>query len=224
MNGNDGGIEPRTRFVLRWVFNPFHYVAGERALLAGVAILGVTAALCMVSGSHLDGVLDFHTGVVGPWWVNCVEGPANWLILSVLLWAVGRLLSTSHVRAVDVFGTQALARFPYALLAMVFAVPPIPNASNRVVEAMLKSSMAAAQGIRVSPIAGVGTVDFIVFVGAMALVFAMLVWMIVLMYRAFAVSCNLSGVMAVVTFIVLLAVAEGLSKVFLIGLYRMAGM
>ena len=220
MNGNDTGAGSTRADLVRWVFNPFHYIAGPQALGLGIAILAVTAAICMASGSHLDGVLDFHTGAVAPWWVYWVEGPIDWLVLSVLLWAGGKLVSTSRVRAVDVFGTQALARYPYALLALVFLAPPVRAAMERVMVAM----MLAATGGSASMFAGVSTFDVVVFFSAMALVFGMLVWMIALMYRGFAVSCNLSGVKGAVLFAVLLLCAEVLSKVGLIAVYTGAGM
>jgi hypothetical protein len=40
----------------------------------------------------------------------------------------------------------------------------------------------------------------------------MIIWTVALMYRAYAVSCNIKGVKAVVTFIVSLIGAEALSK------------
>jgi hypothetical protein len=43
-----------------------------------------------------------------------------------------------------------------------------------------------------------------------------MVWMIALMYRAFAVSCNVSGKVAILVFIIALAVGEIISKVIIL--------
>ncbi len=43
----------------------------------------------------------------------------------------------------------------------------------------------------------------------------MLVWMVVLMYRAYSVSCNLKGLMTIVTFIISLIGAEIMVKMAL---------
>ena len=67
-------------------------------------------------------------------------------------------------------------------------------------------------------------VDLAVF-GAMVLIgLAMLVWMVALMYRAFAVSCNVSGGKAIGVFIGLLTVGEIVSKIAIVVLFSMGGM
>jgi hypothetical protein len=52
----------------------------------------------------------------------------------------------------------------------------------------------------------------------MVVVVIMVVWTAALMYRAYAVSCNIKGARAVVTFIVSLIGAEVLSKVAILSL------
>ena len=47
----------------------------------------------------------------------------------------------------------------------------------------------------------------------------MIVWMVVLMYRAYSLSCNVSGGKAIGVFIAALILAEAISKAFVLGLF-----
>ena len=95
-----------------WLFNPFYYLGGSHALLAGVGILILSCFFAMLTDTHFDGIMDFHPGVSLPVWTYWIESPVDWFIMGLLLLIGGKLLSKSKVRIVDVFGAQALARFP----------------------------------------------------------------------------------------------------------------
>lgn len=187
----DSGSPLRT-----WLFNPFHFVAGGKALGIGIIVVLVASFNGSVSNSHFDGVLDFHTGFAAPRWFFFAEGLIDWLSLAVLLWVAGLLISRSRMRAIDVFGTTALARFPTLGMAFVAVLPGFQRQTARFV----------AMDLTFLP------VDMAVFsIGAIVMV-AMLVWMVLLSYRAFAVSCNVRGAKAVVTFVVATILAEIVSK------------
>ncbi len=193
----------------QWLFNPFRYVAGFAALSMGLAAVLVSGFLGSVTTVHFDGVIDIHVGAGGPAWVFVVEGLTAWACLSATLILLGLIFHRRGFRLVDVAGTQALARWPGLLVILVLAVRPIRAGFNRCAEAL----MAKAGGT--SPAAGASTIDVMLF-GLVALVIlVVIVWMVALMYRAYAVSCNAKGAKAVVIFIAALVVAEVLSKVVL---------
>jgi len=60
--------------------------------------------------------------------------------------------------------------------------------------------------------------DASIFVIAMIITFLMIIWMVVLMYKAYAVSCNVKGPKAIATFIASLILAETISKVLILAL------
>jgi len=186
----------RTRAWRVWLFNPFHYVAGGTALVAGLLIIVVTSLNGALSHSHFDGVLDFHTGAAAPWWVYVAEGLIDWLVMGVLAYAAGRIVSASQFRAVDVFGTQALARTPALTMPVAAMLPGFQRQTERFVT--------------MNPEIHVG--DVMQFAAGIVGILVALIWMVLLMYRAFSVSCNAKGTRAVVAFIVALLVAEGVSK------------
>ena len=188
--------------VSRWLFNPFYYIAGGKALMIGMVVMLVTGLFAHFGGSRFNGLLDFRLGLpVQPWWINVSEILVSWLIFSCLLLISGKVLSRSRVRSIDVFGTQALARFPYFFASLVAFVPAV----NRFVDKLI-TDLTALQNF--SP-------DMIFFASAMIFVALMAVWMVALMYRAFSISCNVAGKTAVSVFIASLLVGEILTFVVL---------
>ena len=62
--------------------------------------------------------------------------------------------------------------------------------------------------------------DALIFAFAVIVIILMAVWMVALMYRAYAVSCNIKGAKAIITFIVSLIGAEVLSKAVILRLLK----
>ena len=205
---NTEALPGRTNRLAVWLFNPFTYIAGWQAMMLGVILIIATALLGSVGNVHFDGVLDMHTGAEAPLWLFIAEGFINWLSLAIILCIAGLIVRGTAFRVVDVFGTQALARWPMLPAAAAGILP----ANQRVTEELMK----IVQNPNQPPVLALEPLDAIVFALAMIIILVTIVWMIVLMYRAYAVSCNLKGAKAIVSFIICLLIAEATSK---LGLY-----
>jgi hypothetical protein len=189
--------------ISRWLFNPFYYVAGAKALGLGLLVLILTGMFGFWGKIRFDGLLDFHMGLPPlPIWGNIAETLFSWLLLSILLFFAGKMISKSRPRLIDVFGTQALARLPYLLVSLTALMP----GANRFTNELLTGR---ASWDQFSP-------DMAVFLFVAIFGLVMMAWMIALMYRAFAVSCNVSGKVAILVFIIALAVGEIISKVIIL--------
>ncbi|HIJ65596.1 MAG TPA: hypothetical protein HPP77_06540 [Candidatus Hydrogenedentes bacterium] len=223
MNAEATTNNQKRNSVLTWLFNPFYYLAGGQSLAMGIVVLGLCCLFGMITNSHFDGVLDFHVGAEAPWWFFWLESPIDWLIMGILLFIGGKLLSKSKVRAIDVFGTQALARFPALLMVLTQLPPVVRTAALRVSNTMLKMSPQLAPQAD-NGIADASALDVVLFGGSVLLVLVMLVWMLVLMYRAYAVSCNVKGAKAILLFIGLLLVGEIVSKIIILGILSASGL
>ena len=199
----DIGGRPAAPGIWQWLFDPFTYVAGGRALALGLAAMLLAGLIGSFSYTHFDGVLDLHTGRPAATWVFLSEGLINWLSLAVVLFVFGKLASKSAFRARDLFGTQAMARWPMLIGAVAALAPPY----RRFAAAVAENPMNIMRGT------GVAVFDMVVAVLAMIVIVVMLVWMVALMYRSYRICCNLKGGTAVATFVVGLFIAEGLSKV-----------
>jgi hypothetical protein len=204
------------RSLTQWLFNPFRFIAGSKALLLGLIIIALTSLLASLSDTHFDGTLDVHaglqaayTGMKLPLWLFIAEGLINWLSLALPLYFFGLILSRSSVRFVDVLGTQALARWPYLLTALVM----MPPSNKRILQYFMSLARQGPAPDQLSYL------DMTVFIFAMLVTILMVVWMVALMYRAYCLCCNIKGLKAVITFIISLIGAEALSKLAIFAVF-----
>jgi hypothetical protein len=198
------------RSIGQWLFNPFSFVAGFRALFIGLGIMLISALFGFLGNSHFDGVLDVHTGLEAPLWFFLAEGIIDWMALAIPLFFFGLIVSTSSLRMIDVLGTQALARWPYLITAIVM----LPEANRRA-----GAYLVAKLGFAVAP-AAINYRDMFIFGFAVIVGIFMAIWMVALMYKAYTVSCNIKGVRAIITFIISLIGAEVLSKLSILLLFE----
>jgi len=190
------------RSISQWLFNPFRFVAGYKALLLGLGIIMISALIGSLGNTHFDGVLDVHVGNEAPLWYFFAEGIIDWLSLAVPFFFFGLILSSSSPRMIDVFGTQALARWPY----LITSVAMLPEANRRFSTYLISRLTSAADSVTLN------YTDLCIFIFAAIVAVFMTVWTVALMYRAYAVSCNIKGAKAIITFIVSIIGAEVLSK------------
>ena len=176
-----------------WLFNPFHFLAGAQALAWGLACIALTAWLGGIFDFRFTGVIYFQHTAPAPLWHAIAQALMAWAIPSTLLYIGGRLISRSHVRPIDVFGTQALARAPWLLIALIAVSPPFRDLTTALI-AQGSSNLSIAQLALLSSVALV--------------LILLLVWIVILMYRAFAVSCNVAGGRAIAVFIAAIALGE----------------
>jgi len=195
-----------------WLFDPFTLVAGAKSLLLGVSAIGLAAWIGSLSNTHFDGVLDTHTGVAVPLWVYFGEAAIDWLSLSITVGITAMCFSKSRFRWLDVLGTQALARWPTVLMALLC----LPEAYGRFGMELLKNVQdpAALTKLMSGP-------DAVVFFTVVIGVLLLTMWMVYLMYKAFSVSCNMRGGKAIGLFIGALLLAEILSKVLIGQLFHL---
>ena len=201
---NSAGI-PREMSVARWLFNPFVRIGGEQALAIGLSVIVVSGLVAAAGDVHFGGLLSARAGYSVSWWVPVVEGLVNWSVISVLLVLVSLLVAPRTVRLVDIAGTQALARVPLLLAALVCVPAPVRDANRELATATVEGR--------------IGTLTAASLVAGLLGV-ACVIWMVWLMWKAFAVSCNQRGARAVAIFVAAVIVGE-LATSFL--LIRMLG-
>lgn len=185
-----------------WLFNPFIYVAGWKALLIGIFAILAAGHIGSYSNTHFDGVLDVHSGGTAPQWFFLAAGIIDWLCMGVVFWIVGKVASKKSFRAIDIFGTQALARWPTIFTALA-TLPPAFTRFNRELIRSLRT-----QGIP----GGLNPADTVVFSAVVIIILLVLVWMLRLMYSSYKVACNPDRGKAGRTFVIGLVIAEILSK------------
>jgi hypothetical protein len=191
------------------LFNPFVYVAGGQALELGLVAILLAGLIGYAAHTHFDGVLDTHTGAGGPVWLFLAEGLVNWLCLSAMLWFSGKLVSKTAFRTIDVFGTQALARWPTVFIALLTLAPGYQRFIRELVP-IIPQLDSPGGVVKLDKFVGF---DFAVFSIVALRMLPLVVWMVALMYNAYSLSCNVRGGKAIGAFIAGLLLAEILSKI-----------
>lgn len=176
----------------KWLFNPFIYVAGGKALIIGLVVMAATAIFGYFSNTHFDGVLDAHTGAITPIGYYFAEQLINWLCMVLVIFAAGRIFSRSAIRLIDVAGTLALARWPAYVVALAGFGIQLPE--TRIPEKLLESLTAP-------------------MILCMMVSMVFMIWMVALYYNAYRTSCNMKDGKSVGIFIATLLIAEILSKI-----------
>jgi len=188
-----------------WLFNPFKFIAGTRALILGLGAMLITAVACMLTKWHLDGVIDIHQGKEGPSYMYFIEPVIDWLCLVLPLYIFGRSFSVSSVRFIDVAGTGALARYPMFFAVLVSTLMPhYSGNSQNFLNSILSDPDLVMRLILLS-----------------LLIIPLTVWTVALMYNAYSLSANLKGPKAAWSFIASILIAEILSKVIIFVIIRL---
>ena len=182
----------------QWLFNPFIRVAGTMSLVVGLACIGLGGLIAAVAGIRFDGLLDMHFAQTVPIWLPVLEGLLNWIVISVLCYLVARFFGRgSGGRFVDIAGTQALARVPLIAVAAICTLPWIGNSF-----AQLSSAIENVDATGFSPGVIVGSLTVVTGI----------VWMVVLMWNAFSVACNMKGGRSIVLFAIAVVMGELVTK------------
>jgi len=168
-----------------WLFNPFIYIAGLKALLIGFMFMTVTLVISYYSKTHFDGAIDAHIGLKAPISLYALEQVIAWGSVVLTCFIVARVISKSTIRFIDIAGTMALSRAPMLLVAIIGFMPVLHNTKP----GQLGSAVLVIGLIMIIPV----------------------IWMITLMFNAFKTSANIKGTRVIVGFITALLVAEILS-------------
>ena len=196
----------RSRLV-QALFNPFTRIAGGSSILLGLLSIVLASWIGAQKNIHFDGVLDMHVGPTFPLWVFVGEGMVSWICMCICLWIAGKGISHTSFRSLDLFGTQALARWPTVITAIVSLLPGFHRFTDQLVRAI--------QANPIFPQITFATSDKIVFLAVVISMLMGTVWMVALMWKSFSLCCNVRGTKAVLSFTVSLIFAEVLSKVLI---------
>ena len=184
---------------------PFERIAGGRALLFGLAGIVLSILSSVATGFKLNGLLQYRLSVDVAWWSLAAEHLVVWLIPALLFWGGGLILSKSRIRLLDVLGTTAFAQLPLLPMIWYNMLPPIRSVLLEM-DAILRSGNLPS--VAWMSQAQVQTGMLLMIVG---IVF--MVWMLIWMYNALRVSCNLKGGAAVGVYVVGVVIGDLLCRI-----------
>ena len=194
-------------------YNPFQYIAGGRALAAGLGFMVLASLAGTLTNLWFPGVLDLKLGYEGPFLIHLATSVMSWAVLVVVLYFMAQGLSSSRVRLVDMAGTLALAHAPRLLAALTGAGGIVGKAMNNL---LYRFTQDGQEAIPLQMLGNITPVDmkaweWILAFNLMALQLLTIIWMVALMYNAYRISANLKDSRAVISFAIGLLVAEALS-------------
>lgn len=187
------------------LLNPFTRFGGAASLLIALLVMAIAVVVSNITNSHFDGIIDLHMSPDHPvtWTIAVIEWGIDWLMMVLLLYVAALILSPSSVRLVDVAGMQGMARFPLVLAALLSGLPVM----DKLVSYAEKLPLDRNAGLDLTP------TDVVMVILIVSVSLACIVWTVSLMYKAYSVSCNLRGARGIVSFIVVIVLAEILSKI-----------
>jgi len=207
-----------SHWLVRALFNPFGLLPGSWALGLGVLSILVAGWIGSASNTHFDGVLDTHTGAGAPLWFFLAEGFIDWLCLGFVLLVIGKIASPEPIQALQVMGWQALARWPAVWVGLVM----LPKALRRLGDYVMGQLRQGNLNLDLSGFVVHHGSDFLIAVAMIIALVPLGCWMIYLMWKAYFHACKLNRGKAMWTFIAGLLIAEVISKVAIVGLYKLA--
>lgn len=190
------------------IYNPFERIAGVEALGIGLVVMVLISVVAHYSNVVFPDILGAKiSSKEYSFLYLIVQNLGNWIIFSSILLLFGIFAGKSHIRAIDVFGTQALARIPYLFFSFL-GFADFNDTLNKIAEGLQKDG---PQSQVVSELPFVG----LLFLAGFALLsIAIVIWIIALMYNAFRISTNIKGEKSAFLFVVAILLSMVVSYFF----------
>ncbi len=193
---------------LVWLFRPFERLSSRQALLPGVLVLLVVAALANAAGLETDAILSLHFADDMGLGALITQGLVNWLIMAACLFLAARLLEVQPLNLADFLGNQAFARWPLLLSVLYLSFPPVNERMQQLTNDLL-AAMPTQPGQVMADAAYMADAFILTAYGLPVLI--TLIWMTWLMLQGFGTATRLKGPQAVFPFAASLLVAQILS-------------
>lgn len=195
--------------VWAWLFTPFKFIAGTKALVLGLVIMVILAILGYYSGTYFDGAIDIHYGSdtisTVPFGVHLFFQLCGWFSFTLCLYVAARIVSKSSVRLIDMAGTLALSQLPL-LIAALWGFVPLAHISFGEVD---------IQTLNIGQLIAVLMDNLPALIATIVVSTLAIIWSFILKYNAYSVSANIKGVIGIVSFAVAVIVAEIISQILL---------
>lgn len=193
----------------RILYNPLVVLGKGNGLVAAVVVIVALTAVAWWGGVHLDGALDLHITPESPSGTLVIaESLIAWLSLAFLLFAGSKVFGGNGGAGAHL-AAAGLARFPYVFAAMI-------SSRQLLGGAMLKAITMKPEEIVLRPEALISPA---VIIGSVAML-GLIVWAVAILYLGYKEASRLQGGKTVASFIIGLILAEAVSKLLVIGLFR----
>ncbi|MBP9777662.1 MAG: hypothetical protein KBD25_00605 [Rickettsiaceae bacterium] len=181
------------------IINPFKKIAGLKALLIGIVIIFVMSFLAVIANVYILSplsILNASAILNSKMQPNVLlllyQNIISWLGLSGLFILVAFTFKQKGIRLIDFFGTVALAKFPYLILTLTFAILQIVNPGFMHID--------ITQGLKIEH-----SMTSTLLISIMSIC---VIWQIVLYFHAFKESSGMTGAKLWIGFVVSIIISE----------------
>lgn len=185
------------------LFNPFIRYSEKQLLVTGILTATVGVFLATVTNTHFDGVLDTHFGENVTLITAASESLINTLSIVVVFFVLGKIINRK-TRFIDILNIALIVKIPAYFLALF----NINNWMHTATGGFMKN-MANPMEVEFS------TNDIVLLFFFSLVGFAVLAWLVTLLYNGFKIATNLKGIKHIIMFILAIIVSEIISKVLL---------
>jgi hypothetical protein len=190
--------------MIQKLFNPFIQIAGAKSVIIGLLFVILSATLAAFFNTRFDGVLDAHYTKDQSFYISYLDNLINIGVVTFVFYGFGAILTKGRTRFVDILGTTMLSRFPLFIITLF----NIQNQSGIIGEKIIQS-ITKPNAIQLTKFEWI----YLITSGIISLL--LIIWFIVLLFKAYKISTNLKGANLIVSFILGIIIAEILSKIII---------
>ncbi|MFV0537867.1 MAG: hypothetical protein ACK5M3_10895 [Dysgonomonas sp.] len=193
----------KNRSLTSWLFTPFKFIAGSKALIIGIVILTLLSILGYFGNVHFGGIIGpsiADSSSESPYILHACYQLSAWISMTLVFYITARVVSKTSVRLIDIAGTMAVSQAPFILVALLGLFPDVhlhigdPNTAN------------------IQEIMEVVKENLVIIVMISIISLLVIVWSVALKYNAYSVSANIKGVIGGVSFTIGIIICEILSR------------
>jgi hypothetical protein len=189
-----------------WLFKPFTYIAGAKALAFGLIVMLILSVIGYLGNTHFNGVIGMQYAPlshVTPYVIHAAYQVIALISMTEIFYITARIVSKTSVRLIDVAGTMSLSQVPLILFGMMGLIPTVHLELGNIDTANIAQIMALLKENMI----------MICIVSIVSIV--IIVWSIILKYNAYSVSGNIKGITGGITFTIALVISEIVSKILI---------
>lgn len=190
------------------VFNPFEKHSEITLLIFGLTLTILGSFIGYLMKARFDGIIDMrlveNISLIEPFLDNLL----NTLSLFVLFFILGKSIN-KKTRWVDILSASIIARIPFYILPLFNIGGFLEKITERLLESIDLENLNSPPAISISDM-----LTMLLFAG---IGIVCLCWFIALFWNGFRVATNTKGTKNIILFVIMLIVAEVISK-FLIAI------
>lgn len=185
------------------LINPFNKFSEKQLFFFGLATATLGSYLASFLGVTFDGAIDVHLWPNITFVQSLKENIITILLLTLLLFILGKI-ANAKTRLIDILNASLLFRVPFYLTAVLVSLPTLKD----IQESLLKNAQTSTSF-------NLKATDIILLLCLSAVLIALLIYAIALLYNGFKTATNIKQMVHKVFFGLAVLAAEIFCKIIL---------